>query len=64
MPLSYVRIVIFSKESERRDSRTMRSLALFLVAVLTLAGIGDGLEWHGGVIDTILSLMMEKNEVG
>ena len=41
----------------------MRSVAFILVAVLAL-GIGDGLEWHGGVIDTILSLMLQSNEVG
>lgn len=41
----------------------MRSVAFILAAVLAL-GIGDGLEWHGGVIDTILSLMLERNEVG
>ena len=41
----------------------MRSIAFILAAFLTL-GIGDGLEWHGGVIDTILSLMLERNEVG
>ena len=44
------------------DRRTMRSIAFILAAFLTL-GIGDGLEWRGGVIDTILSLMLESNQV-
>ena len=55
--------MIFTKESKGRKDRTMRSIA-FLLAVALALGIGDGLEWHGGVIDTILSLMLESNEVG
>ena len=41
------------------------SIALLMAAVLAMAGSGvDGLEWHGGVIDTIFSFMLESNEVG
>lgn len=43
----------------------MRSIAIVMAAVLAMAGTGvDGLEWHGGVIDTIFSFMLESNEVG
>ena len=43
----------------------MRSIAFVMAAVLAMAGTGiHGLEWHGGVIDTIFSFMLESNEVG
>ena len=42
----------------------MRSIAFLMAAVLAMAGTGNGLEWHGGVIDTIFSFMLESNEVG
>ena len=43
----------------------LRPSTVFVVVVVSvLGGIGDGLEWHGGVVDTILSLMLDSNEVG
>jgi len=43
----------------------LRPSTVFVVVVASvLGGIGDGLEWQGGVVDTILSLMLDSNEVG